>query len=74
MKVIFIVLSGLSNVIRCNSDSYLAVYCVCPQHGDSREFLWRLARAYSDMYESAKDKQEKKNYAQQGNEYFALLL
>ncbi|KAA8583415.1 hypothetical protein FQN60_015961 [Etheostoma spectabile] len=34
-------------------------------YGDSREFLWRLARAYRDMYESTEDKQEKKAYAQQ---------
>uniref|UniRef100_A0A3B4T735 Regulator of microtubule dynamics protein 3 n=1 Tax=Seriola dumerili TaxID=41447 RepID=A0A3B4T735_SERDU len=38
------------------------------EYGDSREFLWRLARAYSDMYESTEDKQEKKTYAQQGCE------
>ncbi|XP_034555693.1 regulator of microtubule dynamics protein 3 [Notolabrus celidotus] len=38
------------------------------EHGESREFLWRLARAYSDMYESTEDKQEKKNYAQQGRQ------
>ncbi|KAE8287248.1 Regulator of microtubule dynamics protein 3 [Larimichthys crocea] len=36
------------------------------EYGDSREFLWRLARAYSDMYKSTEDKQEKKTYAQQG--------
>ncbi|XP_053192840.1 regulator of microtubule dynamics protein 3 [Scomber japonicus] len=44
------------------------------EYGDSREFLWRLARAYNDMYESAKDKQEKKNYAQQGREEAELAL
>ncbi|KAM7367521.1 hypothetical protein PAMP_013812 [Pampus punctatissimus] len=44
------------------------------EYGDSREFLWRLARAYSDMYESAKDKQEKKSYAQQGQQEAELAL
>ncbi|XP_028996518.1 regulator of microtubule dynamics protein 3 [Betta splendens] len=38
------------------------------EYGDSREFLWRLARAYTDMYKSTADKQEKKTYAQQGRE------
>ncbi|XP_068432597.1 regulator of microtubule dynamics protein 3 [Clinocottus analis] len=38
------------------------------EYGDSRDFLWRLARAYSDMYECTEDKQEKKTYAQQGQE------
>ncbi|CAJ1077517.1 regulator of microtubule dynamics protein 3 isoform X1 [Xyrichtys novacula] len=44
------------------------------EYGDSREFLWRLARAYRDMYESAEDKQEKKNYAQQGRQEAELAL
>ncbi|XP_039980629.1 regulator of microtubule dynamics protein 3 isoform X2 [Xiphias gladius] len=44
------------------------------EYGDSREFLWRLARAYSDMYESTEDKQEKKTYAQQGREEAELAL
>lgn len=44
------------------------------EYGDSREFLWRLARAYGDMYESTEDKQEKKTYAQQGREEAELAL
>uniref|UniRef100_A0A8D3E601 Regulator of microtubule dynamics protein 3 n=1 Tax=Scophthalmus maximus TaxID=52904 RepID=A0A8D3E601_SCOMX len=36
------------------------------EYGDSREFLWRLARAYSDMYGATEDKQKKRTYAQQG--------
>ncbi|XP_059212432.1 regulator of microtubule dynamics protein 3 [Centropristis striata] len=44
------------------------------EYGHSREFLWRLARAYSDMYESTEDKQEKKTYAQQGQEEAELAL
>ncbi|XP_049446648.1 regulator of microtubule dynamics protein 3 [Epinephelus fuscoguttatus] len=44
------------------------------EYGDSREFLWRLARAYSDVYESTEDKQEKKTYAQQGREEAELAL
>lgn len=40
---------------------------LCRQYGDSREFLWRLARAYRDMYESTEDKQEKETYAQRGD-------
>ncbi|XP_029605600.1 regulator of microtubule dynamics protein 3 [Salmo trutta] len=44
------------------------------QYGDSREFLWRLARAYSDMYDSTEDKQEKKSYAEQGREEAEFAL
>lgn len=42
------------------------------QCGDSRDFLWRLARAYKDMYECAKDKQEKSSYAQKGGSFHTL--
>uniref|UniRef100_A0A7N6BSL1 Regulator of microtubule dynamics protein 3 n=1 Tax=Anabas testudineus TaxID=64144 RepID=A0A7N6BSL1_ANATE len=44
------------------------------EYGDSREFLWRLARAYTDMYNCTQDKQEKKMYAQQGREEAELAL
>ncbi|XP_030637995.1 regulator of microtubule dynamics protein 3 [Chanos chanos] len=37
-----------------------------PLYGNSAEFLWRLARAYSDMYESTENKEEKRAYAEQG--------
>lgn len=38
------------------------------QYGDSREFLWRLARAYTDMYKFTEDKRDKRAYAHQGEE------
>ncbi|KAM3603294.1 uncharacterized protein V6R79_020051 [Siganus canaliculatus] len=44
------------------------------QYGDSNDFLWRLARAYRDMYDSTEDKQEKRTYAQQGREVAELAL
>ncbi|XP_010880621.1 regulator of microtubule dynamics protein 3 [Esox lucius] len=44
------------------------------EYGDSNEFLWRLARAYSDMYDSTEDKQEKKLYAEQGREEAEFAL
>ncbi|MEQ2176524.1 hypothetical protein GOODEAATRI_028824 [Goodea atripinnis] len=44
------------------------------EYGDNRQFLWRLARSYKDMYESAKDKLEKSSYAQKGREEAELAL
>uniref|UniRef100_A0A3P9MEV9 Regulator of microtubule dynamics protein 3 n=1 Tax=Oryzias latipes TaxID=8090 RepID=A0A3P9MEV9_ORYLA len=38
------------------------------EHGHSREFLWRLARAYVDVYFAAQDKQERMSYAQKGRD------
>lgn len=45
-------------------------------YGDKQDFLWRLARAYSDMYEITEDAEEKKNYVSDGKEEAetALLL
>ncbi|KAM6915469.1 regulator of microtubule dynamics protein 3 [Xenentodon cancila] len=44
------------------------------EYGHSREFLWRLARGYSDMYKSCKDKQERRTYALKGQEEAAVAL
>ncbi|KAF6729880.1 Regulator of microtubule dynamics protein 3 [Oryzias melastigma] len=38
------------------------------EHGHSREFLWRLARAYVDMCTSAQDKQDRMSYAQKARD------
>ncbi|XP_036301816.1 regulator of microtubule dynamics protein 3 [Pipistrellus kuhlii] len=37
-------------------------------YGGRQDFLWRLARAYSDMCELAEEASEKKSYAQNGKE------
>ncbi|KAG5857622.1 hypothetical protein ANANG_G00021380 [Anguilla anguilla] len=39
-----------------------------PLYGANKEFLWRLARAYNDMYEVTEDKEQKKLYAEQGRD------
>ncbi|XP_016087177.1 regulator of microtubule dynamics protein 3-like isoform X2 [Sinocyclocheilus grahami] len=38
-----------------------------PLYADNMEFMWRLARAYSDMCETADNREEKRNYAEQGH-------
>ncbi|KAK2883883.1 hypothetical protein Q8A67_017520 [Cirrhinus molitorella] len=38
-----------------------------PLYADNEEFMWRLARAYSDMCETADNREEKRNYAEQGH-------
>ncbi|XP_004623463.1 regulator of microtubule dynamics protein 3 [Octodon degus] len=37
-------------------------------YGNRQDFLWRLARAYSDMFELTEDMSEKKSYALNGKE------
>ncbi|XP_016382242.1 regulator of microtubule dynamics protein 3 isoform X3 [Sinocyclocheilus rhinocerous] len=38
-----------------------------PLYAVNVEFMWRLARAYSDMCETADNREEKRNYAEQGH-------
>lgn len=38
------------------------------QYADQKDFLWRLARAHSDMCEITEDVDEKRSYASDGKE------
>ncbi|NXJ67994.1 RMD3 protein, partial [Rostratula benghalensis] len=43
-------------------------------YGDQKEFLWRLARAHSDMSEITEDADEKRSYASDGKEEMEVAL
>ncbi|NXL86840.1 RMD3 protein, partial [Alectura lathami] len=43
-------------------------------YADQRDFLWRLARAHSDMYDITEDTDEKKSYASDGKEELETAL
>ncbi|XP_009706922.1 PREDICTED: regulator of microtubule dynamics protein 3, partial [Cariama cristata] len=43
-------------------------------YADQKDFLWRLARAYSDMCEITEDTDEKRSYASDGKEEIEIAL
>ncbi|NXI36855.1 RMD3 protein, partial [Galbula dea] len=43
-------------------------------YADQKEFVWRLARAHSDMCEAAEDAEEKRSYASDGKEELEVAL
>ncbi|XP_063296290.1 regulator of microtubule dynamics protein 3 [Pelobates fuscus] len=47
-------------------DSFQLLRCNKGSFGENQDFLWRLARAYSDMCENAEDLQKKRAYAMEG--------
>ena len=47
--------------------------CHFLQYVENKEFQWRLARAYNDMYEVTEDTEQKKLYAEQGKKKKNLL-
>lgn len=59
---------------RLKAEGYKLLQDNKEEYGDSREFVWRLARALSDMYWSATDPQERRALAQQGLEEAELAL
>ncbi|XP_064515933.1 regulator of microtubule dynamics protein 3 isoform X1 [Pseudopipra pipra] len=44
------------------------------KYGEQREFLWRLGRAHSDMWELTEDEEEKQSYASEGKRELELAL
>uniref|UniRef100_A0A8C6S8I4 Regulator of microtubule dynamics 3 n=1 Tax=Neogobius melanostomus TaxID=47308 RepID=A0A8C6S8I4_9GOBI len=59
---------------RLKAEGYRLLQDNKTEYGDSREFVWRLARALSDMYWCAADLQERRALAQQGLEEAELAL
>uniref|UniRef100_A0A1W7RE69 Regulator of microtubule dynamics protein 3 n=1 Tax=Agkistrodon contortrix contortrix TaxID=8713 RepID=A0A1W7RE69_AGKCO len=45
-----------------------------PVYGDKQDFLWHLARAYSDLYEITEDTEERQLYACDGKEEAEVAL
>uniref|UniRef100_T1DLI9 Regulator of microtubule dynamics protein 3 n=2 Tax=Crotalus TaxID=8728 RepID=T1DLI9_CROHD len=45
-----------------------------PVYGDKQDFLWHLARAYSDLYEITEDTEERQLYACDGKEEAKMAL
>lgn len=59
---------------RLKAEGYRLLQDNREEYGDSREFVWRLARALSDMYWCAADPQERRALAHQGLEEAELAL
>lgn len=59
---------------RLKAEGYRLLQDNRAEYGDNREFVWRLARALSDMYWCAADRQERRALAQQGLEEAELAL
>lgn len=59
---------------RLKAEGYRLLQDNRAEYGDSREFVWRLARALSDVYWCAEDPQERRALALQGLEEAELAL